>query len=180
MQKRRNSISDELELRIFWLDHFWPSNAIWRRRSWSILVQIIACCQTAPGRTWTNIDLSSMKSCGIHMKVISLEMLNMFFPDTYEIENYYFKITTASLWSQWVKPLRCCRFHMTSTKCSLCPRRQVVTVEEELDKKTAQDVALAIQHEFEATMSWTMTGMSVVRIFTAFLFLWVLARSGAL
>ena len=31
-----------------WVNSLWPSDAIWRQRSWSTLVQVMACCLTAP------------------------------------------------------------------------------------------------------------------------------------
>ena len=40
----------------------WPGDAIWRQGSRSTLVQVMACCLTAPTITWTNVDLSSVRS----------------------------------------------------------------------------------------------------------------------
>ena len=46
----------------------WPSNVIWRHRSGSTLAQVLVWCQT---NTWTNVDFSTMRFCGIHLRAIS-------------------------------------------------------------------------------------------------------------
>ena len=51
----------------------WPSDAIWWHRSRSTLVQVMAYRHQAI--TWTNVDLSSVKSCHIYLRVISQEIL---------------------------------------------------------------------------------------------------------
>ena len=51
----------------------WPSDAIWQQRSWSTLAQVMACC-LHQAITWTNVDLSSVRSSGIHLRAISLEI----------------------------------------------------------------------------------------------------------
>ena len=75
----------------------WPSDAIRRHRSGSTLAQVMACCLTAPSHylnqcwlviskvlwhwsewrhqaiTWTNVDLSSVRSCDIDLRAISWE-----------------------------------------------------------------------------------------------------------
>ena len=50
-----------------------PSDAIWRHRSGSTLAQVMACCLTAPSHYMTNVDWSSVRSCGIHVWTISQE-----------------------------------------------------------------------------------------------------------
>ena len=55
----------------------WPSDAIWRQGSESTLAQVMVCCFTAPSHYWTTVDLSSVRSCGIHLRTISQEMLKM-------------------------------------------------------------------------------------------------------
>ena len=57
---------------LMWRHHkdFWeylraspvPSDATWRQRSGSTLVQVMACCLRQKAITWTNVDLTSMKS----------------------------------------------------------------------------------------------------------------------
>ena len=44
-----------------------PSDAIWRWRFWSMLVQVMACCLTAPSHYLTQC-WSSVRSCGIHLR----------------------------------------------------------------------------------------------------------------
>ena len=51
------------------------SEAIWHRRSWS-LVQVMACWRHQ-AITWTNVDLSSVRSCGIHLRTLSKEDLKI-------------------------------------------------------------------------------------------------------
>ena len=46
-----------------------PSDATWRWRSWSTLVRVMAWRHQAI--TWTNVDLSSVRSCGIHLRTLS-------------------------------------------------------------------------------------------------------------
>ena len=52
----------------------WPSDAIWRPGSRSTLVQVIACCLTAPSHYLINVDLSSLGSSNVHLRAISLEI----------------------------------------------------------------------------------------------------------
>ena len=53
----------------------WPSDAIWCHRTWSTLVQVMACWHQII--ICTNVDLSSMRSCGIHLRAISQERLKI-------------------------------------------------------------------------------------------------------
>ena len=50
------------------INSLWPSDAMWRYRTGSTLAQVI---------TSTNVDLSSVKSFGIHLRAISHEMLKI-------------------------------------------------------------------------------------------------------
>ena len=54
------------------INSLWPGNIIWRHRSEVTLVQVMACCLTAP--SWTNVDFSSLRSNYIHLTAISQEM----------------------------------------------------------------------------------------------------------
>ena len=45
------------------LNSLWPCNAFRHQRSWSTLVQVMACCQVF---TWASVDISSMEIYGIH------------------------------------------------------------------------------------------------------------------
>ena len=56
------------------LNSLWPSDVIWRHRSVSTLVQVIACVWRHRANTLTNIDLSSMSSSDKHPKAMSQEM----------------------------------------------------------------------------------------------------------
>ena len=58
----------------------WPSDTIRGQGTKSTLAQVMACCLTAPSHymiTWTNVDLSSVRSCGIHQRALSWEDLKM-------------------------------------------------------------------------------------------------------
>ena len=43
-----SSIANTLQVRLFCINSLGPSDAIWRWRSWSTLVQVMVCCLTAP------------------------------------------------------------------------------------------------------------------------------------
>ena len=53
------------------------SDAIWCLRTLSTLVQVMACCLMAPNITWTNVELSSVRSIDIHLRAISPEVLQL-------------------------------------------------------------------------------------------------------
>ena len=65
------------------VNSLWPRDAIWRHGSRSTLDQAMAWCLSAPSHylnqcsliIWTNVHLSSVKSCHIHLRVISQEIL---------------------------------------------------------------------------------------------------------
>ena len=79
-----------------WVNSLWSSDAIWRQRSCSTLVQVMACCLTAPKAiTWTNVDWSSVKSSDIHIRAISQEM-----PQP-SITKIYLKITCLKFHSKF-------------------------------------------------------------------------------
>ena len=54
----------------------WLSDATWHQVSWSTLVPAMACCLMVPSAwghqavSWTSVDLPSMRSSGIHSKVM--------------------------------------------------------------------------------------------------------------
>ena len=58
-----------------WVNSLWPNDAIWRQRSGSTLAQVMACCLMAPSHYWTNVDLPSARSIGIHLSTILQEIL---------------------------------------------------------------------------------------------------------
>ena len=83
-----------IKKRVFWLkfcitdvcsfiNSLRPSDPIWRHKSGSTLTQVMACCLTAPSHYMNQVDLSSVRSsgihhdfpllgfCGIHMRTIS-------------------------------------------------------------------------------------------------------------
>ena len=55
------------------INSLWSSDAIWHHRSTSTLVWVVAWWHQTI--TWTNIDFSSVKFCGIHLRLISQEVL---------------------------------------------------------------------------------------------------------
>ena len=57
-----------------YLNSLWPSDAIWRQGSRSSLVQVMACCLTAPSHYQASVDLSSLRSSDVHLRAISLEI----------------------------------------------------------------------------------------------------------
>ena len=78
-----------------------PSDAIWRWRSWATLVQIMACCLTAPSHYLNQCWLIIRKALWHSSKDIIIRR----FEDTNQqnkIENYIFKITLRSPRGQWV------------------------------------------------------------------------------
>ena len=52
------------------INSLWLSDTIWRHRTWSPLAQIMVCCLKTPIQPWINVELSSVKSCGIYMGAI--------------------------------------------------------------------------------------------------------------
>ena len=88
-----------------YLNSLGPSDAIWRWRSWSTLVQVMAYCLTAPSHYLNQCWL-------IISKVLwhsSEDIIIRRFEDTNQlskIENYIFKITLRSPRGQWVKIIR--------------------------------------------------------------------------
>ena len=56
------------------LTSMWPSAAIWQHRSGSIFAQVMACCVMHQVITWTNIDLSSVRSSDICLRTVSQEI----------------------------------------------------------------------------------------------------------
>ena len=90
-----------------------PSDTIWRWRSWSTLIQVMACCLTAPSHYLNQCWL-------IISKVLwhsSEDIIIRRFEDTNQyskIENYIFKMTLRSPRDQWVKWL-------VSTYCWVLP-----------------------------------------------------------
>ena len=55
----------------------WPSDAIWHHKAWSILVRLMACCLTAPSHYINQCSLTICGTCGIHLRAISLETLEI-------------------------------------------------------------------------------------------------------
>ena len=59
------------------INPLWSSDAIWRQGSRWTLVQVMACCLRHQAITWTNVDLSSMRSLGIHLRALSLDTVKI-------------------------------------------------------------------------------------------------------
>ena len=60
--------------RLLWVNSLWPRDTIWRHKSESTLAQAMACCLTHQAITWTYVDLSSVRSSGIHLRAILQEV----------------------------------------------------------------------------------------------------------
>ena len=92
----------------FWVvNSLWPSEAIWHRRSWSTLVQVMACCLRPPihylNQCWLTINIFFGHNIFGHpfqgnvywnTQDINLQIV---------FEIYTFKITVTSPWGLWVK-----------------------------------------------------------------------------
>ena len=78
-----------------------PSDAIWCWRSWSTLVQVMACCLTAPShylnQCWLIISKVPWHSSE-DIVIRRFEVINQY----NKIEDYIFKITLRSPRGQWV------------------------------------------------------------------------------
>ena len=81
----------------------WPSDAVWGHRYESTLARVMACCLTAPSHYLSQCWLS-MRSSGIHLRVILQEMPKM------SILDMSLKITTLRIqpnisadneWTHW-------------------------------------------------------------------------------
>ena len=68
-----NSITNALELCLFCINSLWPRDVIWRQGSRSTLAQVMACWRHQ-AITWANVDLTSVRSSGIHLRTISPKM----------------------------------------------------------------------------------------------------------
>ena len=88
------------------IDHnfnsLWPSDAIWQHRSGSTLLQVMACCLTAPSHY--------LKQCWLIIKCVLWHSPEGNFTkhvkDIYpwlQFKKYKFNITSASPRAQWVK-----------------------------------------------------------------------------
>ena len=80
----------------------WQSDAIWCQTTWSTLVQVMACCLTAPShylnQCWIVIKGALWHSPKRNFRVIAKE-INL----EIEFENHPFKITVTASRGQWVK-----------------------------------------------------------------------------
>ena len=56
------------------VNSLWPSDPILRWRSWSTLVQIMACCLTAPSHYLNQCRLIISETSDIHLRTISQEI----------------------------------------------------------------------------------------------------------
>ena len=88
-------------LNAYLLTHLGPSDAIWCWGSWSTLVQVMACCLTAPSHYLNHCWLVISKVLWHSSEDIIIRR----FEDTNQqskIENYIFKITLRFPRGQWV------------------------------------------------------------------------------
>ena len=56
------------------VNSLWPSDAIWQQGSRSTVVQVVACCLTAPSHYLNQCWLSSLRSSYVHLRAILLEI----------------------------------------------------------------------------------------------------------
>ena len=84
------------------INSLWPNDTRWHRRSWSSLVQIMACCLTAPShymnQCWFLISEVLWHSPESNLTVSSQDTALY-----HEFENNIFKIIATSTRGQWVK-----------------------------------------------------------------------------
>ena len=76
-----------------------PLDAIWRQRFGSTLVQVVVWCHQATSHFLSNVDKSSVRFCGIHLREISQECsiyIYIYIYVWYEFGNHLFKTTAAS------------------------------------------------------------------------------------
>ena len=66
-------ISDLLYLK-YWINSWWPNDAIWQHIFGSTLAQVMSAVRQQ-AITWTNVDLPSVRSIGIHFSTILQEIL---------------------------------------------------------------------------------------------------------
>ena len=59
-----------------WVDTLAFNDAIWCHRPWSTLVQVMACCLTAPSHYWINVELLSARSTGTNNNAFATKMLS--------------------------------------------------------------------------------------------------------
>ena len=87
------------------INSLWPNDAIWRQGSRSTLVQVMACCLTAPGhyldQCWLIINGFLWYSPYNNFTGSAWDISSW-----YEFENHNFDIPATSPMGQWVKPLK--------------------------------------------------------------------------
>ena len=76
--------------KIVFIISLWPGDALWHDKTWSTVIQVMACCWQQQAITGINVDLSSVTPGGIHLKAISQEMVKIYFLDMSSkiIKNY--------------------------------------------------------------------------------------------
>ena len=85
------------------VNSFGPSDAIWRWRSWSTLVQVMSCCLAAPSLYLNQWLIISKVLCHSSEDIIIRRFENT--NQKSKIEDYIFKITLKSPRGQWVNSL---------------------------------------------------------------------------
>ena len=105
-----------------WVNSLWPSYVIGRQGSRSTLAQVMACWQVVAwwhqAITWTNFDLPSVRSIGIHLSTILQEMLQ---PSITKIswKITFLKISLNYSRGQWVKQEQYLWLEVNKGKCQL-------------------------------------------------------------
>ena len=81
-----------------WVDSFWLSDAIWRHGSWSTMVQVMACCLTAPSH---NLDHCWLGNIGFHPRPDAQENRLINLPK-FAFENHFCEQFLTLARGQWV------------------------------------------------------------------------------
>ena len=88
-----------------WVNLLWPSDAIWWHIFGSTLVQVMACCLTAPSHYLNQhwLIISEVLWHAPERKFTAIDQVDILYN---ELENYNFKIIATIRRGQWVNPLR--------------------------------------------------------------------------
>ena len=89
------------------INSLWPRVDMLRHKFQSTLAEVMACCLTAPSHYLTKCCLSTMRSGGFHLRLISQEMLKKSILDR-SLKITYYRLQPVSLRDQRVKGDPCC------------------------------------------------------------------------
>ena len=95
------------------INPLWPSDTIWWYRSWSTLIQIMACCLRAPSHYLNQCWLTSVRSSDSHLRATSHMIHQPSISNRRHISRQslklVWKLSITSLKGQWVNQtgIRC-------------------------------------------------------------------------